>query len=54
MPLTQAEHPIFWQVTHQPLMVLLLVLGVGAVVAWVVLGNFPPGSAAPTDINFAA
>ena len=37
-----------------PLMVRLLVLGVGAVVAWVVLGNFPPGSVALTDINFAA
>ncbi len=54
MPLTQAEHPIFWEVTHHPLIVLVLALGVGLVVAWLLLGNFPPGSAALTDINFAA
>jgi hypothetical protein len=54
MPLTQAEHPIYWEVTHHPIVVLVLALVVGLVVAWLVLGNFPPGPAALTDINFAA
>ncbi len=54
MPLVQAEHPIIWEVTHHPLIVLVLALGVGAVVAWLVLGNIPPGYVPLTDINFAA
>ncbi len=54
MPLTHAEHPISWEVTHHPIIALVFALGVGVVVAWLVLGNFPPGPAALTDINFAA
>ena len=54
MPLVQAEHPIIWEVTHHPLIVLVLALVVVAVVVWLVFGNFLPGHVPLTDINFAA
>ena len=54
MPLVQAEHPIVWEVTHHPIIVIVLALGVVAVVAWLMFGNFTPGTVPLTDVNFAA
>lgn len=53
MAFTRAEHPIFWEVTHHPLVAIAVVLVIAVVVAWLVLGNFPPGPAPLTDVNFA-
>ncbi len=51
---TQAEHSMMWEVSHHPIIALVLALGVGGIVAWLVLGGFTPGPAALTDINFGA
>ncbi len=54
MSYTQADHPIMWEVSHHPIIALVLALGFGVLVAWLVLGGFTPGPAALTDFNFAA
>ncbi len=54
MAYTQAEHPIMWEVSHHPIIALVLALVVGVTIAWLVLGGFTPGPAALTDINFGA
>ncbi len=50
----QIDHPIMWEVSHHPIIALVLALGFGVLVAWLVLGGFIPGPAALTDFNFAA
>ncbi len=54
MAYTQVEHPIMWEVSHHPIIALVLTLGFGVLVAWLVLGGLIPGPAALTDFNFAA
>jgi len=54
MSYMQAEHTVLWEVTHHPLIAMVLALGLGVIVAWLVLGGFIPGPAALSDINFAA
>ncbi len=54
MAYSQADHPIMWEVTHHPIIALVLGLGIAASVAWLVIGGFMPGPAALTDINFGA
>ena len=54
MSYTQVEHPIMWEVSHHPLIALVLALVVGGIVAWLVLGGFTPGPAALTDFNLGA
>ncbi len=54
MPYTQADHPMMWEVSHHPIIALVLALGFGVLVAWLVLGGLIPGPAALTDFNFAA
>ncbi len=53
MPYTQADHPMMWEVSHHPIIAVVLTLGFGVLVAWLVLGGFTPGPAALTDFNFA-
>ncbi len=50
----QKDHPIMWEVSHHPIIALVLTLGFGVLVAWLVLGGFTPGPAAFADFNFAA
>ena len=54
MPYTQADHPLMWEVSHHPIIAMVLALGFGVIVAWLVLGGLIPGPAALTDINFGA
>ncbi len=54
MSYMQADHTVMWEVTHHPLIALVIALGLGVIVAWLVLGGFTPGPAAFSDINFAA
>ncbi len=54
MSYTQADHPMLWEVSHHPIIALVLALGFGVLVAWLVLGGFTLGPAALTDFNFAA
>ena len=54
MSYMQAEHTVLSEVTHHPLIAMVLALGLGVIVAWLVLGGFIPGPAALSDINFAA
>ncbi len=54
MPYTQADHPIMWEASHHPIVALVITLGFGVLVAWLVVGGFTPGPAALTDINFGA
>lgn len=53
MPYTQAAHPIIWEITHRPMVMLLLSL---VVVVGVILfyGTPTPGPLGLTDINFGA
>ncbi len=54
MPYTQTDHPIMWEVSHHPIIALVLALGFGVLFAWLVIWGCKPGPAALTDFNFAA
>ena len=54
MPYTQAAHPIIWEISHRPMVMLLLSLAVVVVVGILVYGTPSPGSLGLTDSNFAA
>ncbi len=54
MPYTQTDHPMRWEVSHHPIIALVLTLGFAVIVAWLVLGGLIPGPTALTDINFGA
>ncbi len=54
MPYTQAAHPIIWEITHRPMVMLLLSL-VAVVVGMILFYGTPtPGPLGFTDINFGA
>ncbi len=52
MPYTQAAHPIIWEISHRPMVMLLLSLGV--VVGILFYGTPTPGPLGFTDVNFVA
>ncbi len=54
MPYTQAAHPIIWEISHHPMVMLLLSLAVVVVVGFLVYGTPTPGPLDFTDINFGA
>ena len=55
MPYVQTDHPIVWEVSHHPIIAIVLALGFGVLVAWLVLAGFGPFEpAAFADVNFAA
>ncbi len=54
MPLVQTDHSFMWEVSHHPIIAMVLALGFGVIVAWLVLGGLIPGPTALTDINFGA
>ncbi len=54
MPYTQAAHPIIWEISHRPMVMLLLALGVVVVVGILFYGTPTPGSLGLIDSNFAA
>ncbi len=54
MAFTQAAHPIIWEVTHRPMVMGVLALGIGVVVAFLLYGTPTPGSLGFTDANLSA
>ncbi len=52
MPYTQALHPTIWEITHHPMVMLLLSLGV--VVGILFYGTPSLGPLGLTDVNFVA
>ncbi len=54
MPYTQALHPTIWEITHHPMVMLLLSLGVVVVVGILFYGTPSPGPLGLTDVNFVA
>lgn len=54
MPYTQAAHPTIWEITHRPMVMLLLSLGVVVVVGFLIYGTPTPGALGFIDVNFAA
>ena len=54
MPYTQEAHPIIWEISHRPMVMLLLSLGVVVVVGFLIYGTPAPGSLGFTDVNFGA
>ncbi len=52
MPYTQVAHPIIWEISHRPMVMLLLSL-VAVVVGMILFYGTPtPGPLGFTDINF--
>ncbi len=54
MAFTQAAHPIIWEATHHPMVMVVLALGIGVVVAFLLYGTHTPGSLGFTDANLSA
>ncbi len=54
MTYTQAAHPIIWEITHHPMIMLLLFLGVVVVVGILFYGTPTPGPLGFSDVNFVA
>lgn len=55
MPFVQNDHSVMWEVSHHPIIVLVLALGIGVLTVWLVLEGLSPFEpAAITDINFGA
>ena len=55
MPFVQNDHSVMCEVSHHPIIVLVLALGVGVLTVWLVLEGLSPFEpAAITDINFGA
>jgi hypothetical protein len=54
MPYTQAAHPIIWEISHHPMVVLLLSLVVVVVVGILFYGTPTPGSLELTDMYLGA
>ena len=54
MPYTQAAHPTIWEISHNPMVMLLLSLGVVVVVGILFYGTPSPGPLGLTDVNFVA
>ena len=54
MPYTQTAHPIIWELTHRPMVMLLLSLGVVVVAGVLFYGTPTPGALGFTDVNFVA
>ncbi len=54
MPYTQAAHPIIWEISHRPMVMLLLSLGVVVVVGILFYWPPTPGPLGFTDVNFVA
>ena len=54
MAYTHADHPFFWEVTHHPMIAILVALVVGAVAALLWLYGTPaPEALGLTDANIA-
>ena len=55
MPFVQTGHSVMWEVSHHPIIALVMALGFGVLMAWLVLeGVSPFEPAALTDANFGA
>ncbi len=54
MPYTQVAHPIVWEISHRPMVMLLLSLGVVVVVGILSYVTPTPGPLGFTDVNFVA
>ena len=52
MPFVQNDHSVMWEVSHHPIIVLVLALGVGFLTVWLVLEGLSPFEpTAITDIT---
>ena len=55
MPFVQTNHSVMWEVSHHPIIALVLALGVGVLTVWLVLEGLSPFEpTALSDINFGA
>ncbi len=54
MAITQMDHPVLWEATHHPAIWTVIILGLGLLFAWMMLGGVSVLPLGFGDVNFAA
>ncbi len=54
MAIIQTDHPVLWEATHHPAIWTVIILGIGLLFAWMILGGVSASPIGFDNVNFAA